>query len=369
MTRSGCVTFLGSTRQLTRFATTLAAVSLLGCASTEPTPSNALSATAENVPFKMGRSCFSGIRSSYDDWAASVVSQNEDADLAAFYTRFPQADFDTFKNTLDCNFIAYPVGELTIRGVYVRPKGREGEDLPVIIVNRGGNGPSGAWNFRRLFQRVLPLASAGYIVIGSQYRGSRKGGDPSIYGLDEFGGEDINDVLALIGLIDQLPGADETRIGMYGWSRGGLMALLVAAKTDRLRAIAIGGTPTDLAAELVIRPEMERVFRARIPNYDENKDAALEARSAVRWADAIDGDLPILILHGERDDRVSLNSALQLADVLRALQRPHKLVTYEAGSHGLSERNREVIDEILAWFTRYLVDSERRRDEENRCEG
>lgn len=307
----------------------------------------------------MGRSCFSGTRSSFDDWAASVIRKNEDADLATFYKRFPESDYETYKDTLDCNFIAYPVGDLTIRGVYVRPKGHEGEDIPVLIVNRGGNGPSGAWNFSRLFQRVLPLANAGYVVIGSQYRGSRKGDDPSIYGSDEFGGEDINDVLALFDLVDRLPGADGNRIGMYGWSRGGFMALLVATKTGRLKAMAVGGTPTDLAAELAIRPEMERVFRARIPNYDENKHAALEARSAVRWADEIDADLPILILHGEQDDRVSLNSAQELADILRALQHPHKLVTYEGGSHGLLEHNREVIDELVAWFGAYLVEGDK----------
>jgi len=308
----------------------------------------------------MGRSCFSGKRSSYDDWAASVIRRNEDASLATFHTRFPEAEYETYKKVLDCNYIAYPVGDLTIRGIYVRPKYRGGDDLPVLIVNRGGNGPSGAWNLSRMFQRVLPIANAGYIVIGSQYRGSRKGDDPSVYGSDEFGGEDINDVLALFTLSGRLPGADASRIGTYGWSRGGFMALMVATKTDRIKAMAIGGTPTDLAAELEIRPEMERVFRARIPNYDEDKHAALEARSAVRWADEIDGDLPILILHGEHDDRVSLKSAQELAEVLEALQHPHKLVTYEAGSHGLLERNSEVIDELVTWFARYLAEEENR---------
>jgi dipeptidyl aminopeptidase/acylaminoacyl peptidase len=287
-----------------------------------------------------------------------VISKNEDADLATFHARFPEADYEYYKSALDCNAITYLVGNLTIRGVYVRPKGHEGKDLPVLIVNRGGNGPSGAWNFSRLFQRVLPLADAGYIVIGSQYRGSRKGDDPSIYGSDEFGGEDINDVLALFDLIDRLPGADGRRIGMYGWSRGGFMALMVATEIGHLKAMAVGGTPTDLAAELAIRPEMERVFRARIPNYDENKHAALEARSAVRWAEEIDADLPILILHGEQDDRVSLNSALELAEVLRKLKHPHKLVTYEDGSHGLLERNGEVIDELVTWFNLYLGETE-----------
>jgi dipeptidyl aminopeptidase/acylaminoacyl peptidase len=313
------------------------------------------------MPFKMGQSCFSGKRSSYDDWAASVVSRNEDADLTTFHKRFPEDDYKTYKNALDCHFITYPVGELTIRGVYVRPKGLEGRDLPVLIVNRGGNGPSGAWNFGRMFQKVLPMANAGYVVIGSQYRGSRKGDDPSVYGSDEFGGEDINDVLALFDIIDRLPGADADRIGMYGWSRGGFVALMVATKTGRLKAIAVGGTPTDLAAELEIRPEMERVFRARIPNYDEDKHAALKARSAVRWADEIDADLPILILHGEQDNRVSLKSAQKLAEVLVELQHQHKLVTYESGSHGLLERNQEVIDELLAWFDTYLAEVEKRR--------
>jgi dipeptidyl aminopeptidase/acylaminoacyl peptidase len=287
-----------------------------------------------------------------------VINKNEDADRATFHARFPEADYENYKSALECNVITYPVGNLTIRGVYVRPKGAEGEDLPVLIVNRGGNGPSGAWNFSRLFQRVLPLADAGYIVIGSQYRGSRKGDDPSVYGSDEFGGEDINDVLALFDLIDRFPGADESRIGMYGWSRGGFMALMVATRTDRLKAMAVGGTPTDLAAELEIRPEMERVFRVRIPNYDDNKRAALEARSAVRWAEEIDADLPILILHGEQDDRVSLNSALQLARDLRKLQHPHKLITYEDGSHGLLERNGEVIDELVSWFDLYLHETD-----------
>lgn len=350
--------FLDSIRHLTRFATFVAAISLVGCASTEPRLSDARSTVYENAPFEVGRSCFAGVRSSYDDWAASVISNNEGASLDTFQMRFPRANYDAYKEALDCNFIAYPVGDLTIRGIYVRPKDREGEDLPVLIVNRGGNGPSGAWNFRSLFQRVLPVSNAGYIVIGSQYRGSRRGGDPSIYGSDEFGGEDINDVLALLDLIDRLPGADGSRIGMYGWSRGGFMALMVATRTERLKAMAVGGTPTDLAAELAIRPQMERVFRARIPNYDEDKDAALEARSAVRWADAIDADLPILILHGEHDDRVSLNSAQQLAEVLQELERPHQLVTYEAGSHGLLERNAEVINELVAWFNAYLVETE-----------
>lgn len=346
---------------LPRFGMLLTALSLAGCASIEPTRSSGSPVFSQDVPFEMGRSCFSGIRASYDDWMAELVRRNEDVNLDTLQVRFPQTDYEDYKRDLNCNYIAYPVGNLEVRGIYVRPKVQEGGDLPVLIVNRGGNGPSGTWNFMRMFQRVLPLARAGYIVIGSQYRGSRRGGDPAIYGADEFGGADIDDVLALVDLIDSLPGADESRIGMYGWSRGGMMALLAATRTDRLRVIAVGGTPTDLAAELEIRPEMERVFRARIPNYDENKQAVLKARSAVYWADQIDTDLPILILHGERDARVSLKSAQDLARVLQEQQHPHKLVVYEDGSHSLLQQNREVVDELRMWFDAHLAGEDRRR--------
>ncbi len=340
---------------LNRLAILFATLSLAGCASAGAKPDPAT--VSEDAPFRMGPSCFAGVRASYDEWAAAVVGQSERTDLATFHARFPEAEYDSYRASLDCNFIAYPVGDLTIRGIYVRPKDHVGDDLPVLIVNRGGNARSGAWNFSRMFQAVLPLANAGYIVIGSQYRGSRKADDPARYGADEFGGEDVNDVMALFDIIDRLPGADAARIGMYGWSRGGMMSLLVATRTDRLQAMAVGGTPTDLAAELAVRPEMERVFRARIPNYDENKQAALEARSALCWADSMDSDLPILILHGERDERVSLNSAKGLAEALRELERPHKLVIYDGGSHGLLERRNEVVDELLSWFDTHLENS------------
>lgn len=351
---------IGTINHLTRFTAFLTSITLIGCASVEPTAPKTELPGAKSLPFQMGRSCFSGARSSYEDWVAAATSANEDADVDTFQMRFPKANYEKYKHALDCNFIAYPVDSLTIRGVYVRPKGREGEDLPVLIVNRGGNGPFGAWSFGRMFHRVLPLASAGYIVIGSQYRGSRRGDDPAVFGSDEFGGEDINDVMALFDLIDQLPGADKNRIGMYGWSRSGFMALIAATMTDRLKAMAVGGTPTDMEAELKIRPEMERVFRARIPGYNENKHAALEARSAVHWTETIDTDLPILILHGENDDRVSLNSSLTLAEILRSQRHKHKLVTYKGGSHGLLERNNEVVAELVTWFGAYLAEDNRR---------
>lgn len=327
----------------------------VSCAQPEPALLGVSSATPAALPFDLGRACFSGTRGSYDTWAASVVSRNGDATLAGFETRIPRAEYENHKRNLDCHFITYPSGELFIRGIYIRPKFTGNEKLPVVIVNRGGNAAFGAWNLGRLFHTALPLAAEGFVVIGSQYRGSRRGAEQAASAGDEFGGKDVDDVLALIDLIDRMPGVDPARIGMSGWSRGGIMTFIAATRTDRLGAIAVGGTPTDLAAELLIRPEMERVFRARIPGYDDNKEAALAARSALKWAGDIEEQLPILILHGADDDRVSLSSAENMAEVLRELERPFKLLVYEDGTHGLMERKDEVRRELSAWFKEHLA--------------
>jgi dipeptidyl aminopeptidase/acylaminoacyl peptidase len=331
-----------------RIAAWFAVFCSTSCARTDAIP---LTTALESAvpPYVVGRSCFAGKSSSYDEWTDSV------ADRATFQSRFPREEYERYRRDLDCHAIEYPVDGLNIRGFYVRPKVAGDGRLPVIIVNRGGNGPSGAWNLKSLFQRALPLAEEGFAVIGSQYRGSRRHADVAIDGRDEFGGQEVNDVLALFDLIDRMPELDATRIGMLGWSRGGFMAFLVARRTDRLSALAVGGTPTDLAAELRSRPEMERVFRARIPDHDANREAALAARSAALWAADIDPDLPILILHGSDDKRVTPDSARNMADELERLGHPHKLVIYEGGSHGLLEHKDAVRRELSAWFGGYLT--------------
>ena len=64
---------------------------------------------------------------------------------------------------------------------------------------------------------LAKIASQGYIVVASQYRGN--GGSE---GREEFGGSDVKDILNLFPLIDNLHNADNKNIGMFGWSRGGM---------------------------------------------------------------------------------------------------------------------------------------------------
>jgi len=103
--------------------------------------------------------------------------------------------------------IRYLSDGLGVNGMLAVP-GRPGK-YPCIILNRGGNLEFAAWTHASFAELVGPLVDAGYIVIASQYRGNAGG-----QGKEEFGGAEIDDVLNLIPLLNSIPQADTSRIGM-----------------------------------------------------------------------------------------------------------------------------------------------------------
>ena len=117
---------------------------------------------------------------------------------------------------VDVRSITYLSDGLKVKGYLAAPK--EGTKLPCVIYNRGGNRSFGALNDEEAVRLLGRIASWGYVVAASEYRGNQ-GGE----GREEFGGADVDDVLNLIPLLESTPQADASRIGMYGWSRGGMM--------------------------------------------------------------------------------------------------------------------------------------------------
>jgi dipeptidyl aminopeptidase/acylaminoacyl peptidase len=247
--------------------------------------------------------------------------------------------FDHFRATIRCSFFSYEVDGVAVSGFSAMPKDTQERRLPAIIYNRGGNGELGRVTFARMAEDIFPLASRGFFVIGSQYRDA-----------DEFGGKDVDDVLALLTIIDRRADVAADRIGMMGFSRGGVTTMLAASRTTRLKALVMMASPADLHAELGVRPDMEKVFERRIPGYAANKEALLRARSPLFVLDDVPAAVPILLLHGGADERARPQNALQLAARLQELKRTYKLVVYPDGDHALSGFGPEVNAEIARWF-------------------
>lgn len=253
--------------------------------------------------------------------------------------------------------IVYESDELPVQGFLAVPA--PGGVRPGVLFNRGGNDEFGLLGDLRAALVLGGLAARGYVVVASQYRGAH--GAP---GHDEFGGADVDDVLNLVPLLEKLPEADAGRLGMVGWSRGGLMTYLALARTDRVRAAVVGGGLADSFQLLARRPEMVAVYSRLVPGWAERREEALVERSPLRWPERLAAETPILLLHGAADQRVDPTQSLRMAAALLALRHPFRLVVLEGGSHGLSEHRAEVDELIGDWLDRYVRDGEGRFEAE-----
>ena len=251
--------------------------------------------------------------------------------------------------TVDCRFISYESDGYRIGGYLLMPKDAGDRKLPVIVYNRGGNGSFGAIIFAEALHSLAPYAKEGFLVLASQYRGSRDA-EPEKYGFDEFGGKDVRDVEKLIELAEHIPNADTSNLFLLGASRGAMMSYLVARNNDRVRAIASINGGADLEKELAYRPEMERVYRGRIPDYEKRKKEALAERSVMHFAADLPRTTPILLLQGGRDERVDPAAGAELKARLDELGHPNKLVVYPEDNHSLHQNWDRAREEIIAWF-------------------
>ncbi len=252
--------------------------------------------------------------------------------------------------SVELSQITYLSDGLKISGYLAMPS--SGEKLPCVIFNRGGNRDSGGLREGAAAALLGRVASWGYVVVASQYRGG-----PGSEGQEEFGGADVNDVMNLIPLLQNLARADASRLGMYGWSRGGMMTYLALARSTNIAAAVIGAGPTDVTQWIARRKEMEtEVLAQLVPNYAKTKEAALRDRSAIFWPEKLCPQTPILLLQGTADWRVDPTDSLRMANALLEKKHPFRLVMLEGGDHGLSEYRTETDQLVRNWLDRYVRD-------------
>ena len=272
----------------------------------------------------------------------------DDSDKVYFQNRFKNTDSVLSETTLQK--ITYLSNGLKISGYIAKPSSPN-KKYPCLIYCRGGNRDYGALNSFELFY-LQRMAAWGYVVIATQYRGG-----PDSEGKDEFGGADINDVLNLLPTLSQIPNADTSRIGIHGWSRGGMMVYLAMKKTNRFKAAVVGAGAADLYSSIKLRDGFEAaVYAECIPNYYKNKDDELKKRSAVYWANMLCKTTPLLVMQGSSDWRVSPEENLDLVNKLYKAKQPLKFILYAGGDHGLREYTTETDAEMQKWFDDYVRD-------------
>lgn len=253
--------------------------------------------------------------------------------------------------TVNLYRIVYLSDGLKVIGFLAEPK-KKGK-YPCIISNRGGRWNFSLWKPLWVAYYLGRMATWGYVVVASQYRGSSDGGE----GKDEFGGKDVNDIFNLIPLLGQMPAADTSRIGMYGESRGGMMTYQALKRSCNFKAAVVVAGFTDAFDLIRKRPELEDItFRSSIPGYSENKDAALKARSAIFWPDEMCKTTPLLVMHGSADSNVDAGQSLQLVQKLYYYKHPVRFILFEGADHLISQFEPEMLSQCKKHLDYYVRD-------------
>ena len=271
--------------------------------------------------------------------------------------RTPVLDQTRFTHFKDVKVfgLTYLSDQLKVKGFLLLPA--EPGIYPSIIYNRGGSREWGSLTHGVAsvgLGELAEIAREGYVIAASQYRGN--GGSE---GMEEYGGRDIYDVLNLFKVLEQVPEADTTNMGMFGWSRGGAQTFNTMKHTDRLKAVAVGGPGSDLISVGNKRPYLVDNWGTLIPGFHEDPEKALRDRSAVYWAEQLPCEVPILILHGNNDRKATPDDSLRLALAFHKNKIPYRLVMFENGSHSLREHHEEAFRQVIAWFDRFLKQGEK----------
>src|SRR5690606_18255295 len=117
-------------------------------------------------------------------------------------------------------------------------------------------------------------------------------------------------------------------------------------------AIVSDSAPVNLVAEAESSDRMNIVFETWIPNFQQNKEAELKKRSVAYWHEDI-RDIPLLLLHGANDRRVSPINILDFAKQLQLSGHAYKLIMYHAGGHGLRGFESEVNTQVADWLRKH----------------
>jgi len=240
-----------------------------------------------------------------------------------------------------------------INGFMTRPLDyRSGSRAPAVLKIHGGP----VYQFSNEFDLEWQLLAAeGFAVVAVNPRGSSGRGEKfstAIYA--DWGNKDTEDVLAAVDHAVSVGLADPERLGVGGWSYGGILTNQVIARDRRFKA-AISGAGLSNAFTGYGTDQYVREYEAELGTPWKNADAYRRVSYPFFNADKI--VTPTLFLCGDKDLNVPLINSEQMFQALKSLGRDTELVIYPGESHEIKTPSyrRDRQERYLAWYKRHLL--------------
>jgi dipeptidyl aminopeptidase/acylaminoacyl peptidase len=240
-----------------------------------------------------------------------------------------------------------------VHGLMTKPASyTPGRKYPMLLLIHGG--PNGQDEHSFSFDRQF-FAANGYVVIAVNYRGSSGRGSAfqkAIYA--DWGDKEVMDLLGAVDYAVAIGVADPERLGIGGWSYGGILTDYTIASDPRFKA-AVSGASSALQLSMYGVDQYIVQYENELGVPWKNKDLWLKVSYPFFQADRI--KTPTLFLSGDRDFNVPTAGVEQMYQALKSLGVDTQLIIYPGQFHGIMMPSyvRDRLERYLAWFNKYLM--------------
>lgn len=263
---------------------------------------------------------------------------------------FAQLDLATVEDFTSKSGDGTEVHSLLYRPLHATP----GTRAPLLLYIHGGPNSQDSWRFD--FDRQL-FAANGYAVLAVNYRGSS--GRGAAYQRAIFADWGHHEVEDLVGAADEAissGAADPARLGIGGWSYGGILTDYTIATTPRFKA-AVSGAGSALQLSMYGTDQYVTQYDLEIGQPWKAQDTWIRISYPFFHADRI--TTPTLFMGGQNDFNVPIIGGEQMYQALRTLGIETGLVIYPGQFHGITvpSYKKDRLERFLGWYDRFLKGS------------
>ena len=235
--------------------------------------------------------------------------------------------------------------------IFKPPSYKAGQKYPTLLNIHGG--PNGQDEHAFSLDRQL-LAANGYVVLAVNYRGSAARGDA--YQKAIFADWGHKEVIDLLGAVDWALAqgiADPSRLGIGGWSYGGILTDYTTATDPRFKA-AIAGAGSALQLSMYGADQYIAQYDLELGPPWKNVEPWIRVSYPFLHADRI--KTPTLYMGGQSDFNVPIIGGEQMYQALRSMGVDTQLVIYPGQFHGITTPSyvKDRLERYLAWYAKYL---------------
>lgn len=274
---------------------------------------------------------------------ARVTDENAAFATAFTWGKTERIDWTTDDGLAACGALTYP------------PDAVAGKKYPLVVIIHGGPVSTSTQNWGVLGQA---MAARGFLVFQPNYRGSDNMGDAFLQAIvGHVTSGPGRDNLLGVEAVKKLGIVDEARMGVSGWSGGGLQTSWIIGHTHEFKAAVSGAAVNDWYEQATLADIGEDFAAAFIPGpspFTLEGRAAYRAESPITFANSV--TTPTLILSDTGDQRVPVTQAYAFYHALKDRGTTVEFAAYPRSGHFPTDPVgiESVYRRWIGWFTRWL---------------